>query len=148
VSAALFVPTTDGYGRLAKLHATCFAQAWTQAAIAGLLATPNCYAFATEHGFVMARAAAGEAEILTLAVAPSRRRQGVGRALVRAAAAHAQRLGASTMFLEAAADNAAALALYAGLGFATAGLRPGYYNGGDALLLKALLPLPCAGDIA
>ena len=44
------------------------------------------------------------------------------------------------MFLEVGIDNPAALALYAGLGFAKVGMRKGYYSGTDALVLR--LPLP------
>lgn len=124
---------------LAGLHASAFAKAWDAAAIAALLATPGCFGFAIDAGFVLARAAGGEAEILTLAVRPADRGRGLGRILLRAAIAEAQRLGAATMFLEVGADNPAALALYAGLGFANVGMRKGYYDGGDALVLS--LPL-------
>jgi ribosomal-protein-alanine N-acetyltransferase len=44
------------------------------------------------------------------------------------------------MFLEVGTENPAALALYAGLGFAKVGTRKGYYDGRDALVLR--LPLP------
>ncbi len=91
----------------------------------------------TADGFILVREAAGEAEILTLAVAPRARRQGLGRTLVDAAIA---RLGSADLFLEVAADNIAAIALYQQNGFTQAGVRRGYYArpGGavDALLLK------------
>ena len=129
---------------LAALHAASFAQAWDAAAIAALLGTPGTFAFHHQDGFVLARAAGGEAEILTLAVAPAARGRGLGRGLLRAAITQAQALGAQTMFLEVGADNPQALALYAGLGFAKVGTRKGYYSsvsgGSDALVLR--LPLP------
>jgi ribosomal-protein-alanine N-acetyltransferase len=125
---------------LAALHATCFPDPWNAAAISALLVTPGTFAYAHEDGFVLARAAAGEAEILTLAVAPTARGQGLGRALLQAAIIRAQELGAEAMFLEVGADNPHALALYAGLGFAKVGMRKGYYSGRDALVLR--LPLP------
>jgi len=141
---------------LAALHAEAFTHPWDAAALAGLLAGPGVFAFAAEAdgrtaGFVLARVAAEEAEILTLAVIPSARGRGLGRALMRRAADHAARLGARTMFLEVGSDNPAALALYNGLGFTRAGLRKGYYAAGsqmgdDALVLKAMLPL--AGNMA
>jgi [ribosomal protein S18]-alanine N-acetyltransferase len=93
------------------------------------------------HGFVLARAAAGEAEILTLAVVPAARRQGVGSALLAGAMAAACARGAAEMFLEVAASNAAAHALYAGLGFTEVGRRPRYYaDGADAFVLRRTLP--------
>ena len=136
---------------LAVLHAAAFDHAWDAGALRDLLAGPGVFAFAASSGFVLARAAGGEAEILTLAVLPSARGRGLGRALMQAAAAYAVTLGATSLFLEVGTDNPAALALYNGLGMVRVGSRKGYYdsrsqNGGpprhsDALVLKALLPL-------
>jgi ribosomal-protein-alanine N-acetyltransferase len=129
---------------LAALHAACFASPWDAAAIAQLLDTPGAFAFHTHNGFVMARAAAGEAEILTLAVAPAARGRGLGRALLQTAINRAEEMGAQAVFLEVGADNPHALALYAGLGFAKVGTRKGYYaspsGGSDALVLRLSLP--------
>jgi ribosomal-protein-alanine N-acetyltransferase len=93
------------------------------------------------RGFILGRALAGEAEILTLAVAPTHRRRGLGRALLEAAMGVCGTLGAETMFLEVAADNAAAIALYEAAGFAPAGRRKAYYArpgraAVDALVLR------------
>ena len=129
---------------LAALHAASFPDAWDTKAIADLLATPGTFAFHTNDGFVLARVAAGEAEILTLAVAPSARGKGLGRALLHAAISRARAMGTQTMFLEVGADNPAARALYAALGFTKVGDRKGYYQGRDALVLR----LPLAGNIA
>lgn len=91
-------------------------------------------------GVIIARAVADEAEVLTLAVDPASQRQGIGRALLERAAATAQERGAQAIFLEVAADNAPAQALYAALGFAAVGCRRGYYpSGGDALVLRRRL---------
>ena len=129
---------------LAALHAACFAAAWDAAAITALLGTPGTFAFHHKSGFVLARTAAGEAEILTLAVAPEARGRGLGRALLRAAIIRAQEIGAHVMFLEVGADNPHALALYAGLGFAKVGTRKAYYStlsgSADAQLLRLSLP--------
>jgi len=77
-------------------------------------------------------------------VEPSHRRRGVARALVRSGLAQAAAMGADEAFLEVAADNLAALALYREEGFEPAGLRSGYYRrpGGeavDALVLRRTL---------
>jgi len=89
---------------------------------------------------VLARTAAGEAEILTLAVAPHARGRGLGRALLDRAIAQAETQGAQALFLEVGADNPHALALYGALGFAKVGLRKRYYGAGDALVLRLSLP--------
>jgi [ribosomal protein S18]-alanine N-acetyltransferase len=157
MTAMLFDAAADP-APLAALHAASFPDAWDGAALKSLLAGPGVFAFTANHegsmaGFVLARAAGGEAEILTLAVVPVARGAGLGRVLMQAAAAHAAALGAEILFLEVGADNPAALTLYSGLGFRRAGQRKGYYDshsqtatGRDALVLKAALPL--RGDLA
>jgi ribosomal-protein-alanine N-acetyltransferase len=129
---------------LAAIHVTCFAESWSSASIAALLATPGTFALLSAGGFILARVAGDEAEILSLGVRPKARRAGQARALVREAAMRAD--GAAAMFLEVGADNEAARRLYTGLGFREAGVRKGYYREPgkpprDALTLKAELPL-------
>lgn len=130
---------------LAAIHAEAFPRAWSAEEFARLLANPAAFALTERggQGFVLAWAIAGEAEILTLAVAPVARRRGLGGALVTEAARLAHELGAITMHLEVAADNAAARALYAKLGFVQTGSRPGYYAevGVNALVMARALPL-------
>jgi len=97
-------------------------------------------------GFAIGRAAAGEAELLTLAVAPDARRKGHGRRLVAAFEAEAARRGARTAFLEVAMTNHAARTLYTRLGYSVTGRRPGYYGDSDqtidALVMARALPAP------
>ncbi|MBL6854174.1 MAG: GNAT family N-acetyltransferase [Alphaproteobacteria bacterium] len=144
------LPLNANLGPLAALHAACFADAWDARALADLLAIPGTFAISSDDGFILARATADEAEILTLAVTPTARRHGLGRALVTEAASQAQQSGAAAMFLEVALDNAAARALYTSLGFAEAGRRKGYYarpgsSPEDALILRSNLPLSPLG---
>jgi len=135
---------------LAAIHAAAFSDPWTARAIGELLASPGTFAFHAEGGFVLARIAGGEAEILTLAVRPDWRRHGTGGALVRAAAEQAVALGGRRIFLEVAVSNHAARALYTALGFGEVGRRKGYYALGaqkreDALILRSNLPLSPLG---
>jgi ribosomal-protein-alanine N-acetyltransferase len=125
---------------LAALHAACFDDAWDAASLRTMLAAQGAFVFHHADGFVLARVAGGEAEILTLAVAPQARGKGLGRALLRAAIAQAERTGAEVMFLEVGSDNRAAMALYAGLGFVNVGSRKAYYRDRDALVLRLSLP--------
>ncbi len=127
---------------LAALHALCFDDAprpWSAAEIAGLLAAPAVFAALRPEGFALGQAAAGEAELLTLAVAPQARRRGLGAALVAAFEAEARARGATEAFLEVAETNNAARALYARLGYRAAGRRPGYYRRPGAPSLAALV---------
>jgi ribosomal-protein-alanine N-acetyltransferase len=124
---------------LAALHALAFlpADRWGADAIALMLELPGAFGLHAPGGFVLARVAADEAEILTLAVAPDARRQGLGSALLAAAMAQAALRGAVAMFLEVSEGNAGARALYAAAGFAEAGRRRRYYpDGADALVLR------------
>ena len=136
--------TADDSPVLARLHAAAFAEPWSEAALAGLATSSGAFALADDDGFILVRALAGEAEILTLAVRPAARRRGLGRTLVQAAATDAREAGAESLFLEVAADNAAALALYADCGFEPVGRRSAYYRrrhepAMDALVLRKTL---------
>lgn len=126
---------------LAALHATAFEHPWSAPEIDALMASPGVFALIVDgEGFILCRAIAGEAEILTLAVDPAARRRGAGRALVEAAAGLAEGLESDTLFLEVAHDNVAALALYDSAGFARVGLRRGYYaSGADAVVMSRTL---------
>jgi ribosomal-protein-alanine N-acetyltransferase len=128
---------------LAALHATAFppAEAWGPDAMGLMLGMPGAFGlWRPGSGLVLARAVAGEAEILTLAVAPAARRQGLGAMLLAGAMQGAVLREAGEMFLEVAAGNAAALALYRSAGFAEVGRRRRYYaDGSDALVLRRAL---------
>ncbi len=132
--------------QMSTLHRLCFTAPppWSTAAFAALLDSPGVFAVTGAGGFALGRSAAGEAELLTLAVAPHARRQGVALALMSRFEAQAAQRGADTAFLEVGADNRAAQALYERCGYAQAGLRPRYYlaAGGaavDALILRKAL---------
>lgn len=124
---------------LAALHARCFAAPppWSARAFADALAQPGALLLTAPDAFLLGRVAAGEAELLTLAVAPEARRRGTARSLCRRFAIAARRAGAEAAFLEVAADNAAARALYAGCGWVEAGRRPRYYGPAlDAVVMR------------
>jgi ribosomal-protein-alanine N-acetyltransferase len=128
---------------MATMHAACFPPEarWGADAMALQLGLPGAFGFIDARGgFVLARVAADEAEILTLAVLPAVRRGGVARALLRRAVAAAADAGAASLFLEVAEGNAAARALYAAEGFCPVGRRRRYYpGGGDALVLRRMI---------
>ena len=125
---------------------------WNAAALEQVLAVPGDFALLAHTseraaGFVLARAAADECEILWIVVGPSWRRKGLGRRLLRAALCHAAGAGASAAYLEVAETNRAAAALYRAEGFRACGRRAAYYRNAedgrsdDAILYKkALVP--------
>lgn len=127
--------------RLAALHAACFTvpPPWPEGAFASLLASTGTFLIDRGEGFLLARVVLDEAEVLTLAVAPTARRQGLARAMLAEFTVQARSKGAVRAFLEVAADNLPARALYAQTGFQEAGLRRGYYAiPGSAAAIDAL----------
>jgi ribosomal-protein-alanine acetyltransferase len=93
-------------------------------------------------GASAARTVADEVEVLTLGVAPSWRRKGVGRSLMVTALSEAGQAGARRVFLEVRESNQGARAFYASLGFVETGRRRAYYRdpAEDALVLSRPVP--------
>jgi ribosomal-protein-alanine N-acetyltransferase len=127
---------------LADLHRRSFQTPppWSAADFSGLLADPLCFLLVEgDAGFLLGRAVAGEAELLTLAVLPEARRRGLGRKLVARFLYQARLRGAERAFLEVSAENAGALALYESAGFSPVGRRKGYYQTPGAPAIDALV---------
>lgn len=127
---------------LAALHRRCFRSPppWSAADFAGFNADPLAFLLVEgDAAFLLGRAVAGEAELLTLAVAPDARRRGLGRGLVARFLYQARLRGADKAFLEVSAENTAAIALYESAGFARSGLRRGYYRTADGAVVDALV---------
>lgn len=126
---------------LARIHAASFVtpRPWHEAELTDLLNDPLCDLIAGDGGFALIRTIAGEAELLTIAVDPAHRREGRGRAILLHAVERARAGGAEQMFLEVAADNLPAIALYETTGFVRTGLRYNYYRLPDGTRLDAVL---------
>ncbi len=129
-------------GRIAAIHARCFDKGWPSAELARFVTDPSVIALCDNDvdGFILLRCAAGEAEILTLAVDPGRQGRGIGERLVLAALAATRNCEVTRCFLEVSARNPAAAALYRKAGFSLCGMRQGYYaDGSDAHLMEKTL---------
>lgn len=125
----------------ADIHASTFGRGWTDGEITSLIHQANTLGYAAHQanwtgagpaplvGFVLARGAADEAEILTIGVRPDWQGYGVGRRLMDHVLAHAHRERLQAVFLEVEETNRRARALYDRLGFTPVGDRPGYYGG-------------------
>ncbi|ATY33588.1 GNAT family N-acetyltransferase [Sphingomonas psychrotolerans] len=110
-----------------------FGEAWTSAQCLGMLSLPGVWLVIASFdgqdvGFALARAIAGEAELLLLATRPAARRRGVAGALLRAIVAEAQARGVAQLHLEVRAGNDA-VRLYRREGFEKVGERKNYYRG-------------------
>ncbi|WP_205874106.1 ribosomal protein S18-alanine N-acetyltransferase [Mycobacterium camsae] len=134
-------------GRCAELDAVLFAgdEPWSAPIFARELASTDSY-------FVSARSAgaligyAGIArlgstgftgvsfyEVRNIGVDPAHQGRGVGRRLLDELLKFA---AGGAVYLEVRYDNEPAIALYRDVGFDQVGLRPGYYNGVDALTMR------------
>lgn len=144
------------YEALARLHsrAMTFPAPWDARAIANLMETPGTFvttlplSFQDSGGqreenvlkaFAIGRVTLDEAELLTLAVDPDYRRTGLGSASLDAFESAARGRSATRAFLEVAATNTAARALYRKAGYTEDGLRKGYYHPKDAAPIDAIL---------
>ena len=79
-------------------------------------------------GFVLSRGAAGEEELLLIAVHPDHRGKGIGRMLMKRFLAAAAARGTERLFLEMRDGNPADT-LYRAMGFEPVGRRRQYYRG-------------------
>ena len=75
---------------------------------------------------------------MKIAVTPSQRRCGIGRALLLRFEGLCREGGCESLFLEVRAANTAAMGLYENLGYETIGCRKKYYSNpqDDALILR------------
>ncbi|WP_131195343.1 GNAT family N-acetyltransferase [Lichenihabitans psoromatis] len=133
----------------ADLHGASFPHGWSSFDFERLIAASSSFGDVAYDGqsgkllgFVLSRGAAGDAEILTIAVAATARRRGIGRALLERHLGHLGSAGIAVLFLEVAENNRAARALYTAFGFTEVGRRPSYYTAkpgevaGAALVLR------------
>ena len=124
---------------LARIHEAAFPDApWSEATFSDLLAQPNIVFCHNDAAFVIGRVVADEAEILTIATAFDQLRKGHGAAILTDFLKLVRGAGAQKVYLEVAANNEAARALYQKMGFAQVGLRKGYYKRAEGAAVDAL----------
>lgn len=126
---------------MAAIHAASFTtpRPWSALEFADLLARADSFQVAVPAGFAIGQSLGPEVELLTLAVDPVQRRRGLARALMGAFHDTARTHGAVDAFLEVAAENAPARALYATCGYHEAGRRRRYYRHPDGTRSDALI---------
>jgi ribosomal-protein-alanine N-acetyltransferase len=134
---------------LASTHAAAFrtSRPWTAQEFAALLENPHTQIFGDTQCFALIRLVADEAELLTIATHPDRQRRGLARSCMAAWHQATRQQGATRCFLEVAADNHPAIALYTSCGYFRCGERKGYYtrNPGpnvDAIVMECRLDRP------
>jgi ribosomal-protein-alanine N-acetyltransferase len=146
---------------LHALDAVCFPPdiAYTRHELKHFLEHPGAFSRVAEMrgdivGFAITRSVrrrierlgriAAAVHIITLDVAPTARRQGVGMQLMEWILEQAIQLGAQALVLEAAVDNRQAHRFYERFDFTITGTIPGYYNGiTDAFAFERLVMPGC-----
>jgi ribosomal-protein-alanine N-acetyltransferase len=129
---------------IAALHGVSFRRGWSDVEIEQLLTERNTITHRATvgrslHGFILSRLAAGEAEILSVAVTQSQRGRGLARSLLNLHMRRLAGLGVKAVFLEVDEDNEPARRLYRRAGFNEVGRRPGYYQKNDGQTATALV---------
>lgn len=118
---------------MTAIYARCFPdRPWSIDEVTTLLNRRDVLTVTATGGFVMASCFAPEAEILTIAVSPDHRRQGIGADLLARLCAQLPTRNIDTVFLEVAAGNHAAIGLYKRFSFQDVGRRKAYYRRNDA----------------
>lgn len=144
----VFSLEADDVGQAATLHRSRFVRPWNDGEFHSLLAQEAVFGFAAWHtnapvrtagGFVLARAAAGEAEILTIGIDQRFEGIGLGWRLMQATLREARMRDAEAMFLEVDEENARARRLYDKLGFVKVGERKAYYADRQGIRSAALV---------
>lgn len=138
---------------MATVHAAAFTQSrpWSADEFVSLLSSPLCFSQGDSRCFALIRVVVDEAELLTIATHPDHIRQGLAQRCMAHWQQQAGLRGASSAFLEVAADNTAARALYSKCGYESCGTRRAYYPrpnqiSVDAVVMQRTLSLRKATD--
>ena len=138
----------------AVLHEACFTEGdnWSAFSFRDMLSQPSTLGLATGaggalDGFVLFQRTPPDAEMLTLAVAPDKRRNGLASLLLKHAGQLLGQYGTDRLLLDVAADNQGAIAFYTAHGFTQDGRRKAYYNRPGGAVDALLMSRPLAGQI-
>lgn len=116
-----------------ELEKKCFSVPWSEESIRAMFSEEGYWNLTARDdgslvGYIGMKAVLDEADITNVAVDPDRRRQGIGKMLLRGLLAKAGDMGIRRIFLEVRVSNTAARALYEQAGFRTVDVRKNYYE--------------------
>ena len=129
---------------VSRLEQACFPSGWSAGAYARALADPAFLAWGAFGeqgglaGYIACQTAAGELEVLNVAVDPACRGRGTASRLLAEVLHEAREKSIEKCCLEVRPSNAPALRLYLSAGFEQAGLRRRYYSDGEDALVMTL----------
>jgi [ribosomal protein S18]-alanine N-acetyltransferase len=124
---------------VAELQVASFTDRWSLESVRQLAGLSGVIVLVAERssnptvlGYLIGQVVTDEAEIHSIAVAEAFRRRGIGCQLLLAFEGMALALGAVSVVLEVAADDAPAKQLYESIGYQIVARRPDYYRIGRA----------------
>ena len=132
---------------LSAIRAACFDKLWIDSTFAEMLQRPEIVCLIIpDIAYVLAQKILPEAEIITIAVMPDRRRMGIAEKMLREICQIFVGADIHTLHLEVSEKLPAARALYEKIGFVPSGRRPRYYvsssgETADAILMRLDLPV-------
>jgi len=136
----------DDAARMAYLHSLAFPahEQWNAESFSSTLGLNTTLALGIESdiglkAMIVLQRVGTEAEILTLATAPTHQRHGLAARLLRHGLDLLGQYGTARLMLDVAADNLGAIAFYDRHGFTQDGCRPNYYRSGRDTPVDALL---------
>ncbi len=120
----------------ADIHAVCFSRAWNESTMRQMLLMPGAVGLIAYErdkpvGIAMYAYSPEQADIVTFGVLPDYRGKHISDELMEKSFDYLAGRGIKELFLEVAADNEHAIALYRRHGFRQVGFRPNYYVRGD-----------------
>ena len=146
---ALRTMSADDLEQVAAIELSAYEYPWTHGIFRDCLrAGYDCIVLAhgiEVVGYGVLSAAAGEAHVLNVCVAPTQQGQGHGKRLMKRLIDLARWHRAERIFLEVRPSNAHAVRLYFQLGFNEIGKRPNYYpskRGREDAVVMAMELLP------
>ena len=129
--------------QVAALEKLCFNDPWSEQSVASELQNDLALwlvALSDDEvvGYIGSQTAAGETDMMNVAVHPDYRRRGIAGILVESLIGELKCRGSCALSLEVRASNEPAKALYAKMGFREVGCRRNYYRNPkeDALILR------------
>lgn len=129
--------------RIMKIELVSFTAPWSRQSYIDMASLANIHFFVAKIsgelvGYMLYQMWANETELHTIAVAPDKRRKGIGKMLFEYFLNDARSNGVKQAYLQARVSNIAARTLYEKHGFVAIGVRKKYYadNGEDALVMQ------------
>lgn len=123
--------TAEHIAVIARLEKECFAEPWSETALAEELANPDSHFLVAVcgevAGYIGVQEICGEAYITNVAVFNKHRKKGIGRMLLKAAEEGAKSRNCDFITLEVRVSNSPAISLYESESYEKVGLRKNFY---------------------